>query len=167
MKKHVALCIAAVAVLLAIVLLYYSFLVRRSQAGIAPAGSEGDPVWLMFLSVIFAIVFGGWAVHRLIRFMPRISFFSSHELTVRASRVRLVITYLVAIVAFPFSLFVGFVAGGTLGGGWGDRLFGFPGAMIGIGLGIFSVTVLLAGAAAFIGFLIVSMMAGSAQKSRQ
>jgi hypothetical protein len=66
--------------------------------------------------------------------------------------------YLLAAISFPFALFLGVTIGGTLGGGWGDRLIGPAGAVIGLGVGLFSITMFVAGAAAVAGYLLGNLI---------
>jgi len=68
-------------------------------------------------------------------------------------------SYLGGFGAYPFALFLGFVIGGTLGGGAGEVVseaigLGTAGLVVGIGLGVFVVTEVVCIGSAFLGFLV-------------
>jgi len=76
--------------------------------------------------------------------------------TYRGSRMG---SYLGGFGAYPFALFLGFVIGGTLGGGAGEVVseaigLGTAGLVVGIGLGVFVVTEVVCIGSAFLGFLV-------------
>jgi hypothetical protein len=63
--------------------------------------------------------------------------------------------YLCVIVSYPFALFIGFVAGGSLGGGIGEHTgLDSAGIILGIGVGVFIITSVISIVALIIGIII-------------
>ena len=110
--------------------------------------------WLMFCSAAVGVVASLWLTHRLIQWLSTSSFFAE----ARRSPATSITAYIFAVVSLPFALYLGVTVGGTLGGGWGDQLVGSAGTVIGLGIGLFGVTMLITGVAAVAGSLLGNLI---------
>ena len=126
-----------------------------SRTGVEPAG-VGASGWLAFCSAAVAIVVSIWLTHRLVQRL----------LTAQRSTAISVTAYILTVISFPFALFLGLTIGGTLGGAWGDRLIGPAGAVIGLGVGMFGITMFVAGTAAVVGYLLGNLITKLLQPQR-
>ncbi len=110
--------------------------------------------WLIMLSVAAAIAFSILIIYSVIKMLIA-GKLDPFNLSVTAHKGTKVGSYIGGVGLYPFALFLGFVGGGTIGGGLGDWLgLGNVGITIGIGLGVFLVTVALCCVGAFVGFLV-------------
>lgn len=120
--------------------------------------------WLMMLSVAAAITFSIFIIYSVIKMLIA-GKFDPFNLSTTAHKGSTIGSYLGGLGLYPFALFLGFVGGGAIGGGLGEKIFDplglrTTGVIIGIGLGVFLVTVVLCCVGAFVGFL----LGGLAQK---
>ncbi len=118
--------------------------------------------WLIILSIALGIALSvgltGLAIRKLLA-----SNFGMRSDTRNGGKIG---AYLGGLVSAPYALFLGFVAGGNLGGGWGSVVLGKTGAILGIGLGLFVVTVIISLCAALAGFLLGSFAEIAAKRFR-
>ena len=114
--------------------------------------------WLIMLSVAVAIAFSIFIIYSVIKMLIA-GKLDPFNLSVTAHKGSKIGSYLGGLGLYPFAVFLGFVGGGTIGGGLGETIFHWlglenVGIIIGIGLGLFLVTVVLCCVGAFVGFLI-------------
>jgi hypothetical protein len=114
--------------------------------------------WLIMLSVAAAIAFSILIIYSVIKMLVA-GKLDPFNLSVTAHKGSKIGSYLGGLGLYPFAVFLGFVGGGTIGGGLGETIFHWlglenVGIIIGIGLGLFLVTVVLCCVGAFVGFLI-------------
>lgn len=133
--KTKLLAAVALAVLLVLVGQYVLLPDWYRGSGIRPSG------WLMMLSIalaaVLSIVVINWEIKKLNPTMQR---------------AKQVGSYLGGYVLYPFALFVGFVVGGNFGGAIGSNALGEIGTVVGIGLGVFIVTMLICSVGVLLGF---------------
>jgi hypothetical protein len=99
--------------------------------------------WLMMLSVAAAIALSLLLIRWVIQ-----------KLSSVASRGSRIGSYLGGYGAYPFALFLGFIVGGNFGGAVGEDSLGDAGTVLGIGVGVFFVTIIASSAGALLGFLL-------------
>lgn len=135
--KFKRLVILLVAILLLAIAQYFFLPGWYRESGIKASG------WLIMLSVAAAIALSVWLIRRVIQ-----------KLTITASRGSRIGSYLGGYGVYPFALFLGFVVGGNFGGGIGDNAFGDAGTVVGIGVGVFIVTIFACSVGALLGYLL-------------
>ena len=148
MKTKLAIGIA-LAVFLLVIGQYFFLPGWYHEAGIRVSG------WLIMLSVAVGIALSLWlldsTITKLLTGKP-VDLFGLSAVARTGSKIG---AYLGGLGSYPFALFLGFVAGGNFGGGLGEWLgLGDAGIVIGIGLGVFVVTVLVSVVAALAGFVL-------------
>ena len=128
---------------------FYVFLRSwTARAEIGPPRMEAAS-WLILCSAAVAIVGSFWLTRHIIRWLA-----ASSPAGARGSVTALVSAYIFGGVSFPFALFLGVTIGASVGGGWGDQLIGSSGVVVGVGLGLFIMTVVVVAPAAVAGFLL-------------
>jgi len=137
MKPITWAAILAAAILLLLAAQYLLLPTWYAERGMKLSG------WLMMLSVAIGIVLSIWFVSAAIG-----------RLTREASRGGRIGAYLGGYGIYPFALFLGFLAGGQIGGGFGDQIFGEGGSIVGVGVGTFVVTVLTSFSGMLLGYLV-------------
>ena len=120
----------------------------REQPGVQTFG------WLSMLSIAMGIALSVWLLNYVIQKLLDGKPFDLFGLSATARNGSKIGSYLAGIASYPFALFVGFVMGGSLGGGWGEVLLGKAGVTIGIGMGVFIATTVIAMIAVLVGFVL-------------
>lgn len=131
------LVILLVAIALLAIAQYFFLPGWYRESGIKVSG------WMIMLSVGAAIAFSVWLIHWVIQ---KLSSTASH-----GSRIG---SYLGGYGVYPFALFLGFVVGGNFGGAIGDNALGDAGTVLGIGVGVFIVTIVVCSVGALLGYLL-------------
>jgi hypothetical protein len=136
------------AVLLLVVGQYFLLPTRyRELVGVNAFG------WLIMLSVGVGVASSVWLLNYVILKLldSKPSLFGLNSSAPTGSRNG---AWLVGVVSLPLGFFLGFTAGGILGGGTGEVIAGNAGIIIGIGLGVFAVMTIVTSAAALVGFVL-------------
>jgi hypothetical protein len=162
MKRNLAVAIA-IGVLILVLGQYFLLPQWYRAPGIKASG------WVMMVSIGAGLVFGGVLVRIAIRSLLAGRPIDLFGLGVRAPRGVKIGAYAATIAAYPFSIFVGFIVGGNLGGALGATVIPSEalGVIVGIGTGIFVVTASLAIAAAVVGFISGGLIAMFVSKERR
>lgn len=148
MKTKLVIGIVLAAVLLLVIGQYFFLPVWYREAGIRASG------WLIMLSVAVGIALSLWLLDATIKKLLAGKLVDLFGLSTAARTGSKIGAYVGGLGSYPFALFLGFVVGGSLGGGWGEVLLGTPGIVMGIGLGLFAVATLVSVVAALIGFVL-------------
>lgn len=111
--------------------------------------------WLIMLSVAVGLSLSIWLLDFIIKKLLSGKPVDLFGLSTTARTGSKIGAYLGGLSSFPFALFLGFVVGGNVGGGSGEWLdLGDAGIIVGIGSGVFVVTVLVCLIAIFVGFVL-------------
>lgn len=155
MKAKYAMLSALAAILLVVAGLILVLKQYYTKAG-KPISwmAEADLIgWSLMFSIAVGIVLSVWLIGLVIRKLlagkPDLLGLSTAAHT--GSKIG---AYLGWLASYPFALFLGFVVGGSLGGGWGEVLLGKAGIVLGIGLGLFVVVTLISVIATLVGFVL-------------
>jgi len=148
MKTKLAIGIA-LAVLLLVIGQYFFLPARyRELVGVDVFG------WLVMLSVGIGIALSVWLLNYVVQKLldgKSINLFGLSSSAPTGSKIG---SYLAAIVSLPFAFFLGFTAGGIMGGGAGEMIAGDGGVAIGIGLGVFVIMTIVSVVAALVGLIL-------------
>lgn len=139
--KIKSMTILTVVILFLIIAQYFFLPVWYRELGVTVSG------WLIMLSATIAIGFSGWLIHLGIQ-----------NLILSAAQISRFGSYIGGYGVYPFALFLGFIIGGNIGGAIGENLLGDLGIVIGIGFGIFLVTLFFSSIGAFVGYLLGSLI---------
>lgn len=135
MKMKLLLIVSVV--VLAIIGQYFFLPESYRGAGIKLSG------WLIMLSVAMAVAISIWLIDLLVK-----------KLSATAPRNSRIGSYIGAYGIYPFALFLGFIVGGNFGGAIGENVLGSAGTIVGIGIGVFIVTIIASSVFAVFGFLL-------------
>lgn len=153
MKRNLSIGIALLVFAAALVIGQYYFLPESfREPGVKAFG------WLIMLLVGLGIVLSvmalNYMINKLLSGKPNLFRLSSEAPT--GSKIG---SYAGGLISYPFALFLGFIVGGSLGGGVGEMIthplgLGSSGVVVGIGLGVFVVTTLVSAMAVLAGFVL-------------
>ena len=136
----------------------------RSRAGKSPWHEEGDALgWLMLVSIAIAIVFSVLIITRAIGKIVRSAWLTRLGIPASTREGARIGAYIAGFGSYPIALFLGFVIGGTFGGGLAEPIFGRGGIVIGIGVGMLVVLTITSTIAACLGCFIGGLIQRVAQ----
>lgn len=153
MKRNLALGIVVLVFAVVLAIGQYYFMPQSfRESGVKAFG------WLIMLLVGLGIVLSvmalNYVINKLLSGKPNL--FGLSSIAPTGSKIG---SYAAGLLSYPFALFLGFIVGGSLGGGVGEMIthplgLGDSGVVVGIGLGVFVVTTLISVVAVLVGFVL-------------